>query len=102
MVRKFLLLLSCILISWSLPFTAVAADGELYQATVPVASYSSPDYNKAAEAALVQVLAAVSANDKVASLSAVQKALEKPNKFVQSYRYTATNQQLIRNRSVDP
>jgi hypothetical protein len=81
--------------SWSWPFAGAAVpDGELYQATVPVASYSSADYNKGAASALVQVLVAVSANDKVASLSAVQKALEKPNKFVQSYRYTAANQQL--------
>ncbi|MDF3054865.1 MAG: hypothetical protein K0Q74_772 [Gammaproteobacteria bacterium] len=91
MIRKspsYLLLVLLFLLTLC-SFTASAAGGELYQATVSVASYSSADFKKGSTAALRQVFIAVSGNPNITSMASVQKALEKPDKFVQAYNYTA-------------
>jgi hypothetical protein len=72
-----------------LPLNSLAIDAQLYQGTVPVASYSSSDFTKSAAAALTQVLVKVSGNLEIANDEMVKKALEKPDQYIQSYNYDA-------------
>lgn len=76
-----------VLISW--PLKLCAATSELYQAVVPVASYSSADFNKALGPALAQVLVKVSGNSAVANHPSIKKAFEKPDRYLQSYNYAS-------------
>ena len=74
----------------SLPLTLYAATSELYQGVVPVASYSSSDFKGALTPALTQVLIKMTGNTSIATISAIKTALDKPDRFVQSYNYSST------------
>jgi hypothetical protein len=64
---------------------AVAAT--LYQAEVPVASYSPEDFQKALGPALKQTLVKVTGNSNIAQDPTVRKALSKANGMVQTFNY---------------
>jgi uncharacterized protein len=87
-----LLIVVCLLVFVSQPVYSIKVPG-LYQATASVSDESTPKRKRAIKQALIQVLVKLTGDRNISKSSGINTLIERPERFVQQFRYQQTTTQ---------